>query len=245
MRPSQQKNRMRGRGRKQPNPMSRNFESNGPDVKIRGNAAHVAEKYMALARDASSAGDSVMAENYLQHAEHYNRIVSAAAANNARNDEQAASGRGPQPEISSENSEQVEAAEANGEAQPNREGRGPRQSRNNRNRGRSGRRGENGEDINSANAGESNAEVSDGDGGEEANARPDRESRGRRRPKKSEQSAMNGQSEGEATDADGDAEELKANSAKPDISSDAAELPGSLIGVGAEPAPNPNPNSDD
>ncbi len=85
MRPNQQNNnknnnRSRGRngGRKHVNPLSRNFESNGPDVKVRGNAAHIAEKYMQLARDAQSSGDSVMAENYLQHAEHYFRIVSAA-----------------------------------------------------------------------------------------------------------------------------------------------------------------------
>jgi len=88
MRPGQQnnsnnKNRQRGRnnnngGRKHMNPLSRNYESNGPDVKVRGNAAHVAEKYVQLARDAHASGDSVMAENYLQHAEHYFRIVSAA-----------------------------------------------------------------------------------------------------------------------------------------------------------------------
>jgi len=86
MRPGQQnnsnnKNRQRGRnngGRKHMNPLSRNYESNGPDVKVRGNAAHVAEKYVQLARDAHVSGDSVMAENYLQHAEHYFRIVSAA-----------------------------------------------------------------------------------------------------------------------------------------------------------------------
>jgi len=72
---------MRGRGnRKGPNPLARNYESNGPDVKIRGNAQHVAEKYTALARDAQAAGDRVMAENYLQHAEHYNRIILAAQA---------------------------------------------------------------------------------------------------------------------------------------------------------------------
>ena len=83
MRPNQQnKNRSRGRngGRKNVNPLSRNFESNGPDVKIRGNAAHVAERYVQLARDATATGDSVMAENYLQHAEHYFRILSAAQA---------------------------------------------------------------------------------------------------------------------------------------------------------------------
>lgn len=72
------KNRMRGRGRKGPNPMSRSFESNGPDVKIRGNAAHIAEKYANLARDAQVAGDRILAESYYQYAEHYNRIVFAA-----------------------------------------------------------------------------------------------------------------------------------------------------------------------
>jgi hypothetical protein len=86
MRPNQNnnnnKNRSRGRnnngGRKHINPLSRNFESNGPDVKVRGNASHIAEKYLQLARDAQSSGDSVMAENYLQHAEHYFRIVASA-----------------------------------------------------------------------------------------------------------------------------------------------------------------------
>lgn len=82
MRPNNQnnKNRQRGRngGRKHVNPLSRNYESTGPDVKVRGNAAHIAEKYLQLARDAQSSGDSVMAENYLQHAEHYFRIVSSA-----------------------------------------------------------------------------------------------------------------------------------------------------------------------
>ncbi|MEQ8935536.1 MAG: DUF4167 domain-containing protein, partial [Amphiplicatus sp.] len=62
------------------NPLSRSYESNGPDVKIRGNAAHIAEKYTQLSRDAASVGDNVMAENYLQHAEHYLRIILAAQA---------------------------------------------------------------------------------------------------------------------------------------------------------------------
>ncbi|MCF6326972.1 MAG: DUF4167 domain-containing protein [Devosiaceae bacterium] len=60
--------------------MTRSYESNGPDVRVRGNAAHVAEKYVQLSRDANSSGDSVAAENYLQHAEHYFRIISAAQA---------------------------------------------------------------------------------------------------------------------------------------------------------------------
>ena len=78
MRQGQQNRRGRGRGRKPQNPLARNYESNGPDVKIRGTAAHVAEKYMSLARDALASGDTVTAESYLQHAEHYNRIIMAA-----------------------------------------------------------------------------------------------------------------------------------------------------------------------
>ncbi|MEP3431230.1 MAG: DUF4167 domain-containing protein [Roseibium sp.] len=79
MRPSNQNNkRMRGRGRKGPNPLTRTYESNGPDVKIRGTAMHVAEKYQQLARDAQASGDRIMSENYNQHAEHYQRIVAAA-----------------------------------------------------------------------------------------------------------------------------------------------------------------------
>jgi len=76
------KNRMRGRNRKGggPNPLTRSYESNGGDVKIRGTALHVAEKYVQLARDAQASGDRVASENYLQHAEHYYRIVAAAQA---------------------------------------------------------------------------------------------------------------------------------------------------------------------
>jgi hypothetical protein len=73
-----QNKRMRGRNRKNHNPLSRVYESNGPDVKIRGTASHVAEKYIQLARDAQSSGDPVAAENYFQHAEHYFRLIAAA-----------------------------------------------------------------------------------------------------------------------------------------------------------------------
>ena len=81
MRQGQQNCRGRGRGGRKPqNPLARNYELNGPDVKIRGTAAHIAEKYMSLARDALASGDLVSAESYLQHAEHYNRIIMAAQA---------------------------------------------------------------------------------------------------------------------------------------------------------------------
>ncbi len=78
MRQPQHKNRMRARNRRQPNPINRIYESNGPDVKIRGTAQHVAEKYMQLGRDALSSGDEIKAESYFQHAEHYYRIIAAA-----------------------------------------------------------------------------------------------------------------------------------------------------------------------
>jgi len=58
--------------------MTRVYESNGPDVKIRGTASDIAEKYIQLARDAQSSGDPVAAENYYQHAEHYFRLIAAA-----------------------------------------------------------------------------------------------------------------------------------------------------------------------
>src|ERR1043165_9089743 len=79
--------RMRGRNnhsnnnnnnRRNHNPLTRVYESNGPDVKIRGTANHVAEKYLQLARDAQTSGDPIAAENYFQHAEHYFRLIAAA-----------------------------------------------------------------------------------------------------------------------------------------------------------------------
>jgi len=54
---------------------AQSFDSNGPDVRIRGTAYQINEKYMTLARDATSAGDHVLAESYLQHAEHYQRFI--------------------------------------------------------------------------------------------------------------------------------------------------------------------------
>lgn len=55
------------------------FDSNGPDVRIRGTAWQVHEKYQALAKDAAATGDVIMAENYSQHAEHYQRIINTFA----------------------------------------------------------------------------------------------------------------------------------------------------------------------
>ncbi len=97
MRPGQNK-RIRGRNnnRKGPNPLTRSYESNGPDVKIRGTAQHVAEKYLQLARDAHSSGDTIMAESLLQHAEHYFRLI--AAAQTAQQQPQGGYGRTFEPD---------------------------------------------------------------------------------------------------------------------------------------------------
>ncbi|MTI42848.1 DUF4167 domain-containing protein [Roseibium hamelinense] len=129
MRPGNQSNkRMRGRGRKGPNPLTRTYESNGPDVKIRGTALHVAEKYQQLARDAQASGDRIMSENYNQHAEHYLRIVAAAQAQSQPNqqvtrqddeasDGQAANGHGNQ-NGSSERQRHERGNPTNGREQP-------------------------------------------------------------------------------------------------------------------------------
>jgi hypothetical protein len=91
MRPQHNNNNKRGRGRNRGrhgggsgggggggghngNPANRVYDSNGPDVKVRGTAQTVADKYMQLGRDAQSSGDGVMAESYYQHAEHYYRL---------------------------------------------------------------------------------------------------------------------------------------------------------------------------
>jgi Domain of unknown function (DUF4167) len=66
--------------RREPNPLTRSYDSRGPDVRIRGTAMHVAERYVQLARDANTASNPVAAENYLQHAEHYFRLIAAAQA---------------------------------------------------------------------------------------------------------------------------------------------------------------------
>ena len=94
--------RSRGRnnnsGRRQQNPGNRSFESNGPEVKVRGSASQICDKYLTLARDASSAGDRVRAESLLQHAEHYYRLVNGgddARTENNRQSGGARRGRGP------------------------------------------------------------------------------------------------------------------------------------------------------
>jgi hypothetical protein len=119
MRNGQNNKRMRNRNsnnnnssnnnnRRGQNPMTRVFESNGPDIKIRGTASHVAEKYVQLARDARSSGDPVAAENYYQHAEHYFRLIAAAQEQFRQNQ--------PQPRLDSEMPPTAEDGDDDGES---------------------------------------------------------------------------------------------------------------------------------
>lgn len=133
MRQGQQNRRGRGRGGRKPqSSLARNYESNGPDVKVRGTAAHVAEKYMSLARDAHASGDLVTAESYFQYAEHYNRIVTAAQAQSGP---QSHSGEGPngggfRPRWNAEPTDPVEGSGSEIAADGGDEIRSPQQGRN-------------------------------------------------------------------------------------------------------------------
>lgn len=116
--------RSRGRNTNRRSGPSRNqtFDSNGPSVRIRGNASQVHEKYLTMARDASSAGDRVASENYLQHAEHYYRILAA------QREEAEARGNTQQTQRDNgnnrkeRNEETVEAAVASTEAEKQQNG---------------------------------------------------------------------------------------------------------------------------
>ena len=79
MRPNSnfKRNRNRNQSRRNGNGSlnkSNNFDSSGPDIRVRGNAIQVNEKYLALADDASTSGDRIKAEGFFQHAEHYYRV---------------------------------------------------------------------------------------------------------------------------------------------------------------------------
>lgn len=79
--------RNRGNGKRHIPLRNQTFESSGPDGKIRGTAQQVLDRYLALGRDAYSAGDPIAAEAFYQHAEHYHRMLRAEAGDD----------RGPRP----------------------------------------------------------------------------------------------------------------------------------------------------
>ena len=100
MRQGMSSRRARGRGNsrggRQQNIRNQQMDSNGPGGRIRGTPQQVLDRYLALARDASSAGDSVLAENLFQHAEHYARMLNAAAPPQQQNQQHQANGRDDQ-----------------------------------------------------------------------------------------------------------------------------------------------------
>lgn len=74
------RSRGRGNGKRQPRG-SNQIDSHGPEVRVRGTAQQVFDKYLALGRDATSTGDRIIAENMFQHAEHYSRVLALAQEN--------------------------------------------------------------------------------------------------------------------------------------------------------------------
>jgi hypothetical protein len=82
--PNSRRSRNRGNGKRHSSVRTQTFESNGPEGKIRGTAQQVLDKYLALGRDASSAGDPISAESFFQHAEHYFRLLHAEAQDGER-----------------------------------------------------------------------------------------------------------------------------------------------------------------
>ncbi|WP_245870511.1 DUF4167 domain-containing protein [Teichococcus rhizosphaerae] len=99
-------------------PMNRNhvFDSNGPDMRLRGTAQQLFEKYLQLGRDATGSGDRVMAESYFQHAEHYFRILNAMAQ--AAQSQQSQAPRRQQNGADGQEGGEGEGAEMNGQPQP-------------------------------------------------------------------------------------------------------------------------------
>ncbi len=94
MRSAQKSSRTRGRGNRKSNGnnVNRVYDSSGPEGKVRGTPQQIIDKYLSLARDAQTSGDRVMAENFLQHAEHYQRILIQATQGQTDRRDQAGDG---------------------------------------------------------------------------------------------------------------------------------------------------------
>ena len=108
--------RGRNNGRKPGNSRNQTFDSNGPSVRVRGNAYQVMEKYLTLARDASASGDRIAAENFYQHAEHYYRILNV--NNNQDRPPVAKQANGKDANGTAETAEADEAGETKSETPP-------------------------------------------------------------------------------------------------------------------------------
>jgi len=116
--------RSRGNGKRNPSQRSGSFESSGPEAKIRGTAQQVQDKYLAMARDAFSAGDRIAAEGYFQHAEHYYRVLHPVPEDRGKagqgrvHDHPAANPKPPVPEGGGEATKKTAAKSPADEPQP-------------------------------------------------------------------------------------------------------------------------------
>ena len=108
-------------------PPNRNqiFDSSGPDVRVRGNAHQVFDKYQALAREAASSGDRIMAEAYWQYADHYFRMIQTQGGFVQRNNQGWGEGEEGQPNPQQQGpGGQPQQANGNGQGNGERQGGG-------------------------------------------------------------------------------------------------------------------------
>lgn len=132
MRPTQKQNRSRGRGGRKPNGsnLNRVYESAGPEGKVRGTPQQIIDKYLTLARDAQTSGDRVVSENFLQHAEHYQRILLEAMGARAERRDHASDQDQPDVDFpDDEGDTEAQAAVAGGDDRQGADGDGQRRPR--------------------------------------------------------------------------------------------------------------------
>ena len=103
---AQNMKRGRNQRRRSNTNVNRALDSTGPDVKIRGTALQIYDKYQALARDAASSGDRIRAESLLQHAEHYFRLLKSLQPQQVPNQNQQDPSDEPQPDVNNDNGDE-------------------------------------------------------------------------------------------------------------------------------------------
>jgi hypothetical protein len=199
MRPTQKPNRPRGRGSRKPGTgggtnLNRVFDSSGPEGKVRGTPQQIYDKYLTLARDAQTAGDRVTAENFLQHAEHYQRLLSEGQPDRRDQYDQDGEGdeggdydsrvqprEGQQREAQQREGQQREGQQRNGQRDgQQRDGQSGREAGNRDTQGRDGEgredtRGDRNRDDRGRDGGNRDRAARDGDGRDDREARAPRD----------------------------------------------------------------------
>lgn len=101
------------------NIVNRVFDSSGPEGKVRGTPQQIVDKYQSLSSDALLSGDRIAAENFLQHSEHYSRMLGVATREmNERREQQEAQQRKVQQQNQADAEQQAKLAEQSVKAQP-------------------------------------------------------------------------------------------------------------------------------